>query len=124
MTDSTQLTSREALDILIQRTISIYRWAVYGSFAFIGLGFLIAIVEDQSVDTEMAGPTQLIRQVLDLQASGFFGIGIGVMILTPIVMIAAGAVTFLRAGDRRYAQITFAVAVILSLSIVISFVTG
>lgn len=124
MIDSTQLTGRESLDIIIRQTILIYRWAVYAAFGFIGGGFLIAAIADQSVDAEMALPADLLQQVFDLEASGFFGIGIGLMILTPIVMITSAAYTFLRAADRRYALITLTVAVILSLSIVISFVTG
>ena len=124
MTDSTQLTSRETLDIIIQRTILIYRWAVVASFAFIGIGFLVTLFGSKDVDTEMASPVQLLRQVLDLEASGFFGIGIGLMILTPIVMIANSAVIFFGAEDRRYGLVTSAVATILMLSIVVSFVIG
>lgn len=124
MTDSTQLTSRDTLDIVIQRTITIYRWAVMASFAMLGIGFLFTIFADQEVDTNMATPAELLRQVIDLEASGFFGIGIGLMILTPIVMIASAAVTFFGAEDKRYGLITSAVAAILLLSIVVSFVIG
>lgn len=124
MTDSTQPNSRETLDLIIRNTILTYRWAVIVSFALIGAGFLIAIAADQNVATEMGDPLALIRQLFDLQASGFFGIGIGVMILTPIVMIAAAAIAFFRQGDRRYGLITTAVAIILSLSVAISFVIG
>lgn len=124
MTDSTQLTNRETLDIIIQRTILIYRWAVIASFSLIGAGFLIANVADQGVESEMASPLELVRQALNLEASGFLGLGIGVMVLTPIVMIAAAAVTFFRQNDRRYGFITVSVAAILSLSIALSFVIG
>lgn len=124
MTDSTQLTSRETLDIIIQRTIAIYRGAVVASFAFIGVGFLITILADQIVESEMASPATLLRQVLNLEAAGYFGIGIAVMILTPIIMIANAAVIFLTSGDRRYGLVTSAVAAILLLSIIISFVIG
>lgn len=124
MTDSTQLTSRETLDIIIQRTILIYRWAVVASFAFIGIGFLITVFGAQDIDTEMASPMTLLRQLVDFEASGYFGIGIGLMILTPIVMIANAAVIFFEADDRRYGLITTAVATILLLSIAVSFVIG
>lgn len=124
MTDSTQLTSRETLDIIIQRTIIIYRWAVVATFAMIGAGFLITIAADQNIDTNMATPSELLRQVFSLEASGFFGIGIGLMVLTPIVMIASAALTFFNAGDKRYGLITTSVAGILLLSIFVSFVIG
>lgn len=124
MNNPLQLTSREILDVIIRRTILIYRWAVYASFVLIGSGFLITITANQRVDAEMLGPIEILRQVLNGQASGFFGAGIAVMILTPIVMIATGAATFIGAGDRRYGLITYGVATILALSIAISFVTG
>lgn len=124
MTGSTQLTSRETLDVIIRHTISVYRWAVYVSFAMLGAGFLIAVIGDQNIGAEMAGPARLVRLAIDFQAAGFIGLGIGVMVLAPIVMIASAAVGFLQAGDRRYAWVTLAVAAILTLSIVISFVTG
>lgn len=124
MTDSTQLNSRETLDIIIRNTILTYRWAVIVSSALVGAGFLIAIAGDQNVATEMGDPLALISQTFDLQASGFFGLGIGAMILTPIVMIASAAIAFFRQGDRRYGLITTAVAIILSVSVAISFVIG
>lgn len=124
MTKSPQLTSRDTLNVIVQRTIFSYRWAVIASFAMLGAGFVIALLSNQQVDSEMGSPLAIIRQLFDLEASGFFGIGIGIMILTPIVMIADASITFMKAGDRRYALITAAVAAILSLSIVIAFVIG
>lgn len=124
MTDSTQLTSRETLDLVIQRTIAIYRWAVAATFGFIGVGVLIAIVSDQDVDSKMGLPATLIKEVFQLESSGFIGIGISIMVLTPIVMIATGAASFFASGDRKYGWITVSVAAILSLSIIISFVIG
>lgn len=124
MTDSTQLTSRETLDVIIQRTVLIYRWAVVASFAFIGFGFALTLFTDQTIDNIMRSPSVILQQVADLHASGFFGIGIGIMILTPIVMIANAAIIFLESGDKRYGLITTAVSTILLLSIVISFLIG
>lgn len=124
MAELSQLSSREALDTIIQRTIVIYRWAVTLTFAFVGIGFLITIFGDQNVDSVMGDPDTLFRQVMDLEASGFFGVGISIMILTPIIMIANAAYLFFRAGDKRYGLITSAVVAILLLSIVISYITG
>lgn len=119
-----QLHHRPILDAIIRRAIEIYRWAVYASFAAIGIGVVLAFLNDGDVDTKMGNPGQIIRHVIDLDAAGFFGLGISIMILAPIVMIATSAVSFFRAGDQRYGLISTAVAVILSLSIVIAFVIG
>lgn len=124
MNSSLQINHRESLDGIIAQTILIYRWAVIVSFAFIGAGFVIAVLSDEQVTTKMGTPAEIIDNVLNLHASGFFGVGITLMILTPIVMITAAAISFFRANDRRFGLITLSVAIILSLSIVISFVIG
>lgn len=124
MSSAQPVNSRQTLDSIIHRAIAIYRWAVLVAFGFLAIGFVIAQVRDQRVGTEMGHPDELIQQVLDLQASGFLGLGIAAMIVTPIVMIAAGAWTFLSAGDRRNGLITATVAVILALSIAVSFLIG
>lgn len=119
-----QLDHRPTLNAIIRRAIDIYRWTVYASFAVIGIGVVLAFFRNGDVDTKMGNPGTIIRNVLDLDAAGFFGLGISIMIVAPIVMIATSAATFFRAGDQRYGLISTAVAVILSLSIVIAFVIG
>lgn len=122
---STQpLNHRHTLNDIIRRAIDIYRWTVYTSFAAIGVGVVLAFFTNGDVDTKMGNPGQIISKVLDLDAAGFFGLGISIMILAPIVMIATSAITFFRAEDQRYGLISTSVAVILSLSIVIAFVIG
>lgn len=124
MTDSALPTPRSTLREIRRRTITSYQWAVYASFAFIFAGLIIALFSDDAVETEMGAPSELIGNMIDLHPSGFFGMGIGIMILAPIAMLIDAAITFLRCGDRRFALITGAVALILSLSILISFLKG
>ena len=114
--------SRSTLDRIIQQSIEIYRWAVLLAFGFIAAGFVVELVRNEQVPNEMGSPRKMIGQLVDFHAAGFFGIGIGVMILAPIVMIAAAAIRFFQSGDRRYGLISTAVAVILSLSIALSFI--
>lgn len=124
MTDSLQHPSHSTLRAIVRRTITTYQWAVYTSFAFILAGFVVAIVTDHPVETEMGAPSELLQRMMDLHPSGFFGVGIGLMILAPIVMVTDAALTFLRHGDKRYALFTGAVALILAFSILIAFIKG
>lgn len=124
MSAITPTESRKILDLIIHRTVQTYRWAVIATFALVGVGFAITIFSNEQVETEMGNPGEVLRNLLDGHASGFFGAGIGVMILTPVVTVAAAAATFFWAGDRRYGLITTAVAIILTLSIAFAFVTG
>lgn len=109
---------------IIAGTMSIYRWAVYLSFAFIGAGLVLAAFTDHEIETKLGTPIDMLRHALELDPTGFFGIGIGVMILAPIAMLGSAAVTFFRNGDRRYGTFTSVVAMVLSLSILIAFLKG
>lgn len=124
MSDMSVNPNRAVLDKIIGRNITIYRWAVLISFSIIAVGFVIAIIRGSDVDSSVGSPARIISQLADLEASGFLGLGIILMVLTPIVMIADAAIGFFRVGDRRYGFITSAVAAILLLSIVISYVIG
>lgn len=124
MTNPLLSTPQSTLREIRRRTITSYQWAVYASFAFIFAGLIVALFSDKAVETEMGAPSDLLRRMIDLHPAGFFGMGIGIMILAPIAMLIDAAVTFFRRGDRRYAMITTAVALILSFSILISFLKG
>jgi hypothetical protein len=124
MTDTAAPTSRTTLRAIKHRTIRSYQWAVLGSFAFIFAGLIIGMVTDRVAETEMGSPLELLRRLADFHPSGFFGVGIGIMILAPIEMLIVAAITFLRRGDKRYAMITAGVALILSCSILLSFLRG
>lgn len=124
MTDSIRHTQHTTLRTIVRRVIAAYQWAVYASFAFIFAGFLVALFTDHDVETEMGAPSELLGNMIDLHPAGFFGMGIGIMILAPIVMLADAALTFLRSGDRRYALMTGLVTLILAFSILLSFLLG
>lgn len=124
MTDSLRHTSHTTLRVIVRRVITTYQWAVYASFAFILAGFLVALFTDHPVETEMGAPSELLSNMIDLHPSGFFGMGIGIMILAPIAMLADATITFMRSDDRRYALITGLVTLILAFSILLSFLRG
>ena len=120
----TQPIARPIIKKINRRTIAIYQWAVYATFAFVFAGFATALFGEHELETEMGSPTELISKLIDLNPSGFFGVGIGIMILAPIVMVADAAISFYRGGDKRFALITCGVALILAFSILISFIWG
>lgn len=119
-----QMLNRPIIKTINRRTIAIYQVAVIATFAFVFAGFAAALIGDHEIENEMGSPTELFSKLIDLNPAGFFGIGIGVMILAPVVMVADAAITFYRGGDKRYALITCAVAAILGFSILISFIWG
>lgn len=124
MTDTLQTTEQSTQRIISRRTITIYQWTVYATFAFIFAGIAVSLFSDHEISTKMGSPADFLEKMLDLNPSGFFGVGIGIMILAPIVMVASAALTFYRNQDRRFALIALAVALILAFSILISFIWG
>ncbi|MCA9835049.1 MAG: DUF1634 domain-containing protein [Thermomicrobiales bacterium] len=123
-TQSAPKPERISIAPVISATLRIYRWAVYISFAFLGVGFALALLTDHEVEREIGTPVEMVRRALELHPSGYFGIGIGVMILAPIAMLINAAVILFRLGDRKYARFTALVALILSLSILVAFLKG
>lgn len=109
---------------VIRGTIQICRWAVYIAFAFLAVGFGLAPFVDHKVENNIGTPTEMVKRAFELHPSGYFGIGIGIIILAPIAMLINAAITLYRLGDRKYAGFTALVALILSISVLIAFLKG
>lgn len=90
------------------------------SFVLIILGLVIAIVRDEPLANELGAFGRVFDELLAGHSNGFLGLGILVMILSPIVASATIAVSFFQIGDRRYGVITTAVFIVLMISIAIS----
>lgn len=90
------------------------------SFALIIAGLVIAILRDEPLSPELGAFGHIFDELVTGHSNGFLGIGILVMILSPIVASATIAINFFRIGDRRYGMITTAVFVILMISIAMS----
>jgi uncharacterized membrane protein len=90
------------------------------SFALIIIGLIIAIVRDEPLTSELGTFGHVLDELLTGHSNGFLGLGILVMILSPIVSSATIALNFFRIGDRRYGFITAAVFAVLVVSIALS----
>ena len=90
------------------------------SFALIIVGLVIAILRDEPLSPELGTFRHIFDELITGHSNGFLGVGILVMILSPIIASATIAINFFRIGDRRYGLITTAVFVILMISITMS----
>lgn len=90
------------------------------SFALILLGLLVAAVRGEPLAVELGSLPDVIDDLLGGHSNGFLGIGILVMILSPIVATATIAISFFRIGDRRYGLLSLAVFIVLIASIAIA----
>jgi uncharacterized membrane protein len=111
-----------AAERIVEQTTALYRGGYILSFVFVGIGLLLAIIGDGELSTELGGPLEIRDHLFDLDPNGFIGFGIGVMILTPIVMSIEVAANFFLARDRRFAMISAAVSLILVVTMALAFV--
>jgi uncharacterized membrane protein len=120
-TTSVPETEADAAERVVEQTIGLYRAGYMLSFGLVFLGLVIALIRDISLSAELGGPKVIISDVLDMDPNGFIGLGIGVMILTPILMSIEVALNFFRARDLRFGYITAAVASILVVTMILAF---
>lgn len=114
-------TKHERSERLVEQTISVFRLGYLTSFALIAIGIVIAIIRRIGLATELGPPQEIARDLVDLDPNGFIGLGIGVMILTPIIMTIEVTINFFRAGDSKFGVISGIVAGILVVTMALAF---
>lgn len=115
-------TPHTAPERVVEDTITLFRWGYIASFALVGIGLIVALIRDIPLATELGGPGKIVEDILDMDPNGFIGLGIGVMILTPIIMTMEVTVNFLRAGDSKFGLITGIVSAILVVTMALAFI--
>jgi len=113
--------SHRATEAIVAQTIGVYRGGYILSFVLVGVGLLVALLTDKELAMELGGPAEIIEHVLDMDPNGFIGLGIGTMILTPIVMSVEVTMNFRLARDLRFSMISAAVAAILIVTMALAF---
>ncbi len=111
---------QQQLDGIVKEILQTYRIAIYLGFAAIFVGFLIAIVSGDELSSELGNIGSIVRNLKDLEAEGFFGLGIGIILLAPIVMLLRALLGFLAIKDQRFVVFTGIVALILVASTIFS----
>ncbi len=100
--------------------ITVLTWGFRVSFACIVVGLVLALARDEPLAHTLGKPGAVFEQLIEGHSNGVLGVGILVMILSPVVSALTIALGFLRIGDRRYALITGLVLLILVGSIAFS----
>jgi uncharacterized membrane protein len=107
--------------LVVEHTIALFRGGYILSFALVAIGILLALFRDLPLASELGTPKNIFSHARDFDPNGFIGLGIGVMILTPIIMTIEVAINFFRAGDSRFGFITGLVSLILIVTIGLAF---
>jgi uncharacterized membrane protein len=114
-------TKHERAERVVEHTISVFQGGYVLSFSLVIIGILLSLFRDLPLAAELGPPKEIWRHVQDFDPNGFIGLGIGVMILTPIVMTVEVAVNLFRASDSRFGTITAIVSLILIVTIGLAF---
>lgn len=115
-------TEHERSERLVEQTIQVFRLGYMVSFALLAIGIVVALIRRIPLAPELGPPGEIIRDLLDVDPNGFIGLGIGIMIITPIIMTIEVTVNFFRAGDSRFGVISGIVAGILVVTMALAFV--
>lgn len=109
-------------ELVVEQTITVFRAGYVLSFILVAIGLLDALIRNQPLASELGPPSELLDHLLSGDPNGFLGLGIGVMILTPVVMTIEVAINFLRVRDTRFAAITALVSAILIITVALAFI--
>lgn len=90
------------------------------SFALMILGLVTAIIRDEPLTHELGTFGHVFDELITGHSNGLLGLGILIMILSPITASATIALNFFRIGDKRYGMITTVVFIVLMISIALS----
>jgi uncharacterized membrane protein len=102
------------LNVMIHRLLTI---GLAASTTAMLAGIALNLVKEADAPSQAPHFMEAMQRVLALQPSGFLGLGLLILIMTPILRVLGSFVAFLYERDWRFAGMTFLVLVILSLSV-------
>ena len=90
---------------------------LYVSIFFMVSGLIIDLIRNRAFPTTMLTLPEVWARLLQLRASGFFSLGLLLLILTPLLRVVGSFFVFLWERDWRYAGVTLIVLVVMLVSI-------
>jgi len=109
-------------ETLIGGTIRVYEWGFYISLVLIVAGIIVSFARGETMPESLGSPEHVFNQLLGGHSDGIVGVGVLVMILTPLIGVITLAANFFRARDRRFGLFTTAIVLILIGSVAFSYI--
>lgn len=103
--------------IVTDDAVRVLRWGFRISLGLILLGLVVGLIRDESLGSELGSPVRVFEQFIEGHSAGILGIGILVMIISPIAATISITIDFFRVKDIRYGYLSLAVVLILLASI-------
>ncbi len=92
---------------------------LYVSVVFMVLGIGIDLIRSRILPTEVLSLSEAFSRTISLRASGYFSMGLLVLILTPLLRVIGSVVIFALERDWRYTGVTLIVMVVMIISITV-----
>lgn len=89
------------------------------SVFFMLTGIAIDLIRHRSLPTTVLPLSEAFSRTVQLRASGFFSIGLLLLILTPFLRVLGSLLVFIWERDWRYAGITFLVFIVMLISVLV-----
>ncbi len=99
-------------------TARVLTWGFRISATLLLLGLLVAAIRGESLYTSLEGIPDLFADLSHGHGPAIVGLGILLMVATPIAATIGAIASFIQLGDRRYVLITSTVLLILLISAV------
>jgi len=99
----------------VVRRILIVGLIVSAMLMLIGLG--LDLISSRTLTTETFPPGEALRQAMALRSSGFYSLGLIMLMLTPLMRVIGSVIVFIWERDWRYAGITALVILVMLISL-------
>lgn len=109
--------AQQRLNLIIRSSLTV---GLLFSALLLLAGMGMTFLQGGPIITSTVGPGEAIRQIIALNPSGFFSLGLAALIVTPFLMIASAFIFFLRRRDRRFVVVSGMVLFVMLLSILLS----
>lgn len=113
--------SDEPIPYEIGPLTTILAWGFRLSLTFLGLGLLIALIQQEPLAEQVEPIGDVLGGLFDLQATAFIDLGIIILLLTPVATVATLVMGFIQARDRIFSLISVFVLGALALAILLAF---
>ena len=90
---------------------------LYASVVFMVAGIAIDLIRRRALPNDVLSIGEALSRTIHLRASGYFSLGLLLLILTPLLRVIGSALVFLSKRNWRYTAVTLVVLLVMTVSI-------
>ena len=110
-------TTQQDYDPVAETAVTTLTWGFRVAACLFALGVILSFARRDPLASTLPTLGAIFDEVIDFRGTGFIGLAIFAVVITPVVTTLSIAIAFLRLGNRRYGMLTLVVLAILAFSI-------